>query len=571
MRNLIRRARTFISHEIWDIDPKRLSRLRALIVRLARMTSIVVWGVIETGCHTRAWALTSITLLSIVPFLAFIFAFGKGLGVRTMVESQLRTLFPMGAPTVPVDISGELREDLVKTAESLHEARAKGSLVEAQRIANELEAKVARAVEDARIRAEEALRTVAAAEEKRQTEEYTRLSSVVGEDPKRQIRLLRLEIDLEAARRAGADSKEIERLQHAIQGDTAGVDIIGKILEYVDKTPVGALGTLGFLLLLWTFLKLLGTVEASFNHLWGIRTSRNIYRKFSDYLSVSAIALMALACSSAANVSLQASAIVDWIDEVLHAGFLVHLGLRLLPFFTLWFGFTLIYMLMPNTRVRPVSAAVGGFVGGACWQTAQWAYITFQVGVSKYNAIYGAFATFPIFMVWLYVSWLILLVGAEVSFAHQNEKTYSRESRALAASPAFRERLALEIASRVARRFHNGELPLTDEELASDLDVPIRLVRDVIHVFTEQRFFSIVEGEVRAVEPARSLDRIRVEEILFALRTHGGGRGALDVQEKVKEVVGIVEDSLSRSLSGLTLLDLAKGGEPRVGSGGASR
>jgi membrane protein len=198
--------------------------------------------------------------------------------------------------------------------------------------------------------------------------------------------------------------------------------------------------------------------------------------------------------------------------------------MKLLPYSILWGLFTFLYIFMPNTKVRFTSALLAGIITGTIFEVVQWAYITFQVGAAKYNAIYGSFAAFPLFLVWLQLSWLIVLYGAELSFAHQNVDTYEFEPDALQASRRLKTLLSLQIAQRVIRNFARGEAALTAGQVSRELEIPIRLVNEIIFELTQSNILSGTDtgkdGE-RGFQPARDINALTISHVVDATELRG--------------------------------------------------
>jgi membrane protein len=186
---------------------------------------------------------------------------------------------------------------------------------------------------------------------------------------------------------------------------------------------------------------------------------------------------------------------------------------------------------MPNIKVRFLSALMGGIAGGTLWQLGQWGYVHFQVGVARYNAIYGTLAALPIFMVWIYISWVIVLLGLEVTYASQNLKTIRQEIRGNDVNLASRERIALTIMLVLARAFLRGETPWSRERIGQELELPPRLVAQVLNLLVRLRFLSVVQldgGD--GYQPGRSPETTRVIDLLDALRDDGVSYEALGHQ-----------------------------------------
>jgi membrane protein len=320
----------------------------------------------------------------------------------------------------------------------------------------------------------------------------------------------------------------------AIAGGSEVRDALEQVLLLVQNTRVGSLGTFGLAILVYTVVKLLGSIEHTFNEIWGVHKSRSILRRLSNYLSIIVVVPILLTTAAAVTTSLQSQSILDYASRTLGLDLLVTYYARFGPFVAVWIGFTFVYMFMPNTRVRPSSAILGGLIGGALWQLAQVLHLRFQVGVANYNAIYSTFAALPIFMFWLYLSWTTVLLGAEVACAHQGEPVFRQVMRARNQDPAYLEAVAVRAMGRVAVTFLAGKPPLRVSVLAQELGVPERSVDDVLERLRDSGLVSLgedPEGASPEVLPARDLSHIRLQDILDSLR--GGGDMDLPVRASV--------------------------------------
>jgi membrane protein len=203
---------------------------------------------------------------------------------------------------------------------------------------------------------------------------------------------------------------------------------------------------------------------------------------------------------------------------------LIALGFKLSPYVLIWILFTVIYILMPNTSVRLKAGLVAGIIAGTIFQIVQWGYISFQIGAARYNAIYGSFAALPLFLLWLQISWWVVLFGAELSFAHQNVNTYEYEPDSLKVSPAFKKVLTLHIAHLLVKTFANGERPLTDVEICSRLKIPIRLVHNILYDLVQSRVISETRTKVDqqfGYQPARDINTLTIKFVIDAIDQNG--------------------------------------------------
>jgi membrane protein len=179
---------------------------------------------------------------------------------------------------------------------------------------------------------------------------------------------------------------------------------------------------------------------------------------------------------------------------------------------------------MPNTKVNFKAGLLGGVVAGTLYQIAQWAYISFQIGAAKFNAIYGSFAALPLFLMWLQISWWIVLFGAELSFANQNVHTYEYEPDSLKVSPGFKKLLTLQIAHLLVKKFENGDRPLTDIQISGHLEIPIRLVHSILFDLVASGLVSEIKTDQDkeiAYQPARDINQFSIQYVLEALDKTG--------------------------------------------------
>jgi membrane protein len=307
-------------------------------------------------------------------------------------------------------------------------------------------------------------------------------------------------------------------------------EILDNVIQFshslLESTKGGLLAGIGLVVLFWAVIKVLGQIEDSLNDIWGIKERRSLGRKFGDYLSLMLVCpvLVILSSSVTIFITTQVTLILEKITILGAFSPIVFFLLKLLPYGLLWGLFTFLYIFMPNTRVRFTSGLLAGIIAGTIFQIVQWGYITFQIGAAKYNAIYGSFAAFPLFLVWLQLSWLIVLYGAEVSFAHQNVDTYEFEPDALQASHRLKKLLSLQIAQHVIKNFARGEAPPTARQISHELEIPIRLVNEILFELVKSHLFSAsgAEGDgERGYQPARDIHGLTIQYVVEAMELRG--------------------------------------------------
>jgi len=307
-------------------------------------------------------------------------------------------------------------------------------------------------------------------------------------------------------------------------------DVLNNVLTFshslLESTKGGLIAGVGLIVLFWAVIKVLGQIEDSLNDIWGIKDRRSLARKFSDYLSLMLICpvIIILSSSMTVFVTTQVTLIMEKISLLGVFSPIIFFLLKLLPYCLLWSLFTFLYIFMPNTKVRFVSGLMAGIVAGTIFQIVQWGYITFQIGAAQYNAIYGSFAAFPLFLIWLQLSWLIVLYGAELSFAHQNVDTYEFEPDALQASHRLKTLLSLQVAHHLIKSFAGEETPLTAPQISYRLEIPIRLVNEILFNLSESKIISRVEsgenGET-GYQPARDISILTIQYITDAMELRG--------------------------------------------------
>jgi membrane protein len=302
--------------------------------------------------------------------------------------------------------------------------------------------------------------------------------------------------------------------------------VIGFAESLLEVTKGGVIAGIGLIILFWAVIKVLSHIEASLNDIWEIKTHRTWGRKFSDYLAFMLISPMLILVSSSTTVFIttQVTEITNNVKLLGLISPLIFFSLKLIPYVLIWILFTGIYVFMPNTKVSLKAAIIGGVIAGTIYQIFQLLYLGFQIGVSKYNAIYGSFAALPLFLIWVQISWWVVLFGAELSFANQNVDTYYYEPDSLKVSPAFKKLLTLHVAHLLIRNFSNGEPPLTDSQISKRLEIPIRLMHQILYDLVKSGLFietRTIEDQKFGYQPARDIKGITIQSLLETIENNG--------------------------------------------------
>lgn len=428
----------FLEHDIWFVNKKTLTPLKAFLLGKLRIVSLVIKGFADDNCYLKSSALTFYSLLSIVPVIAMSFGVARGFGIDKMLEKNLR--------------------------DALH-----------------------------------------------------------GHE-----------------------------------------EVSDKIFSFatslLQNTKSGLIVGVGILVLFWTVIKLLGYIEHSFNDIWGVKQHRSLSRKISDYLSIMLIGPILFVISSSMTVFIDTKLAVIAQDVHLSAG--LPFLLKCIPLGIMIIAFMILYIFMPNTRVNFKSALAGAVIAGTLYQILQFTYFNFQIVTSKYNAIYGSFAALPLFLVWLQLSWVIVLFGSEISFAVQNVDTYEFESESLHVNNILKRILGLQIVKLCVDRFSKGEQALSDVQISQVMDIPIRLVRQIIFELVAGGILCEIKGgedKISRFQPALSVNKITIQYVVSKLDEYGNSTIALDNLEHLrqfKDSLKIFQQTVKKSPANLLLSDI---------------
>ncbi|MBD8390305.1 YihY/virulence factor BrkB family protein [Dysgonomonas sp. BGC7] len=307
-------------------------------------------------------------------------------------------------------------------------------------------------------------------------------------------------------------------------------EILNKATAFIDKSIEYAQGGvflgIGIVLLLYTVINLLSNIEDNFNQIWQIKKGRTYFRMFTDYLALIIIAPVFLVCNAGLTLILNTTA-----EEQHVIGLVITPFIKLLPFLVTMLLFVILNIYIPNTKVKFTSALLGGVFTGICFQVFQTLYISGQIWISKYNAIYGSFAALPLLLLWLQLTWFFVLFGVQLTFAYQNVNKYSFEHETSNISRRYKDFIILLIMTLIVKRFEKGSTPYTADELSEHYKIPTRLTGDTL--FYLQQIGMIVETPsddhlVPAYIPAMDINHISVGSLFEKIDVYGSEDFAID-------------------------------------------
>ncbi|GMT46807.1 MAG: hypothetical protein IEMM0007_0373 [bacterium] len=339
-----------------------------------------------------------------------------------------------------------------------------------------------------------------------------------------------------------------------------GNELTQKIIGFVENMKVGVLGSIGLAVLVYTVISLIQKIEDAFNYIWRIKRPRTFVRRFSDYMSVILIGPVLIFSAIGVTASIMSTTVMQKVLAVEPFGTAVYIAGKIIPYIFVCAAFTFVYIFVPNTKVRFKSALVGGLFAGVLWETTGWVFASFVVSSTKYAAIYSGFAILIMFMIWLYLSWLILLVGAEVSFHHQYPQFLTVRNEALILSNRLKEKLAFMIMFLIGYNYYNNSSPWRLNSLIDSLSLPVEPVQDMLVLLGEKGFILETADDPPAYLPARDIEKIKLKDLLGCVRTAGEDTCSIEERfhsvSEVDRVMKRVDNAIGAALAEETLKDL---------------
>ncbi len=314
--------------------------------------------------------------------------------------------------------------------------------------------------------------------------------------------------------------------------------------SYLQQSKSGIFVGVGLIMLLWTVLNLTSNIESIFNYIWQVKKQRSVYRKITDYFSMFLLLPILLVLSG--GLSLFTGTIIQQMDEYLLLGSFMRFLVKLIPYILVWFMFTGLYIFMPNTKVQFKPAFISGVVAGTVFQIFQFLYISGQLWVTRYNAIYGTFAAIPLLLLWLQMSWTICLIGVELTYSIQNVHNYSFEKDTQNISRRYRDFISILIMSLIAKRFYNNEPAYSASELSEQYQIPISLTNQVLFQLQEINLIHEVMTDEKSnditYQPSMDTEKLNVAILLDRLDSYGSEDFKIDTEEEFKDEWKILLD-----------------------------
>jgi YihY family inner membrane protein len=507
----LRRANRYVMHDIWQAGLPGEKRHSGLFVKNLRVAFLLTKGITEETLLLRASALTFATMLFIVPFMVFMFAaiqtFDLGDAIYLKVSTEVNRRVEQVARLLPFDDEDEEKQE--------EEANKD------QKAEPELPPEVARF-------------DVFGLPGEREREPEP--EPVVEATPEAQLMAAVAEAATAASQPAPPqqprEEKQRQAFLHALitflfphfevpkEDGKQYLDPVQILVQMVEDSGATSLSTLGVTGLVWVLITVFGfmrNVEWTFNRIWGVKTSRSYLRSLVDYIAITVVLPFMATVVLGITAALATQDTSDGFRLLLRGS---QLGLVSLTF-------TLLYKVVPNTKVQFRYALLGGVIAGATWMMMSWGFVTFQVGLARNVFFFSTFALFPVLLFWIYCSWVILLYGALLSFAYQNERTFAMEQYTDQASYAYKEAVAVRAVVEMTRRFRKGQPPLSVQEMGEEWNVPVRLLNELMDELTEAGLISPTGTEPVRYQPGRAPDTMQVSDVVRVVREAGMDCSAL--------------------------------------------
>lgn len=525
------RIKKFIKVDLW-VEKGETSAILWLLRRVVKFCVLVVNEFTEGRCLLKASALTFISIVSLIPLMAFVLSVSKGLGAEKVLEQKINTsIFNLpGGEVVSAFI--RFKQGLFQQIDHLDfsEPVAMEEILSAIEVfegfilssgGKILSTKPYTSGETSNDNTHDAsYEQISAAAAKEEEEAKTAIKKY-----KEELAHIIASVDFSSKK---AKNELKERIESSVLSIPSNISLNAflykkQIMHFVDRTSFSYLGAIGLTFLLFFVINTIGNIETSFNDIWKIKKSRSAFRKFTDYTSIMFVFPILILTSTTITAALTNEKLVTLLNKI---GFgkiyLSTLGL-FLPIVALWMAFISVYIFLPNTRVRVIPGIIGGMIGGTLFYILQVFYFKSQIGLARYNLIYGAFAAIPFFLLWLQMSWDVVLFGAVISYVIQNIRFIKLKSQSIEINYASRELLGLFIMERISSQFLYGKGERwSTEGLSGALSIPIETVQEIISELSKASLIVEIPTEKYSYYmPGKDLEAIHLAEVLFAMRNFG--------------------------------------------------
>ena len=296
-------------------------------------------------------------------------------------------------------------------------------------------------------------------------------------------------------------------------------ELADKVISFVENVKVGMLGSIGIVLLIYTVIALLQKIESAFNFVWQIDHLRSLSQRVSNYLSVTLIGPVLIFSAVGFTATVLDTETAQQLVSIEPFGSLMYYGSKLVPYILVCLAFTLIYIFIPNTHVQFTAALVGGVIAGVLWKITGWGFAAFIASSSRYAAIYSGFAIVILLLIWMYLSWLILLVGSQIAYFVQHPKYMTLHREPMVLSNRMREQLALQLMFLIGYNYFHGKAAWTIDRFVDYLDLPGEPLQRTLRTLVDAGYLIEVDNDgVPVYLPLLDIENIRIIDVLTDVR-----------------------------------------------------
>lgn len=504
------RARQFVSHDVWHLGRPGEKLPDGFITKQVRVAILLIGNFIQDALLLRAAALSFATILFLVPFLIFMFTVIQSFNLGERIYAMWADALEERLARVTSIVVGPSEPKDRDAAPEGEDAAAADDALDTAPVAQPGLTAADEAIDSGAPPLES--EPLATPESNEATEEA---------DPHAKTHELLAALLQQFLPELPTEDGDVGELQNPVE----------MLVQYAEKAASpGTLGVMGVWFVLTTVFGLMRNVEDAFQRIWGLKETRSWFYMISTYLLVALIIPFVAAGALGINAALGSEHLSRQLGPF-------SFTLRVVQYTIIWLAFSLIYYFVPNTKVQFRYALLSGVVAGTTWNVTAWAFWKFQFGLEKSTLLYSSLALVPVMLMWIYVSWIILLLGAELTFAYQNEKTFALERFADKANFAYREAVTLRTMVEIARRFDQGEDGLSSEQAAQAWNVPARLLNEILLNLEESDLVRACATEPITYQPARSIDKIKVGDVIRALREAGKDPSLLRQDERFRPLL----------------------------------
>ncbi len=334
-----------------------------------------------------------------------------------------------------------------------------------------------------------------------------------------------------------------------------GQEISSNIIGFIDNMNVGVLGAVGLGILFYTVISLVQKIEETFNHIWHIDSPRSMLRRITDYLSVIMIGPVMVVSALALTASMVSSSFVQYLIAIEPFGTLFYYAGLAIPYVLIIMAFTFMYLFIPNTRVKALPAILGATVAGVLWKVAGIAFASFAAGSTQYDAIYSSFAILIMFMIWIYLSWLIFLVGSQIAFYIQQPEYVHPAQGEIKLSNRQKEKMTLTAMYWIAKHYYEGKPAWTLTSLNKQLGAPSNLLSEALNHLIKEGLLLTVTDQQTSYIPAKDLGSISLGEVLDAARKANDNLSPTCAPQAVEHVFNELDQAYVNILNKQNLRD----------------